>query len=57
MMILTKDISFLSERMKILNFEKFVAKLHDKKEYVIHIKNQNKNITYWISFGKITQIH
>ena len=46
MMILTKDISFLSERMKILKFEKFVAKLHDKKEYVIHIKNQNKNITY-----------
>ena len=30
---------FLPERMKIEKVEKLVAKLHDKKEHVIHIRN------------------
>ena len=31
------DSTFLTERMKIEKFGKFVANLHDKTEYVIHI--------------------
>ena len=32
------DLPFLAEKMKIEKVEKFVANLHDKTEYVIHIK-------------------
>ena len=31
-------LSFLPERMKIQKIEKLVANLHDKTEYVIHIR-------------------
>ena len=34
-----KDLPFLPERMKIKKVEKLVANLHDKTEYVIHIRN------------------
>ena len=34
-----KDLPFLLERMKIEKVEKLVPNLHDKSEYVIHIKN------------------
>ena len=33
------DIPFLPERMKIGKVEKLLAHLHDKSEYVIHIRN------------------
>ena len=33
------DLPFLPERMKIEKVEKLVTKLHDKTEYVIHIRN------------------
>ena len=36
---LDKDLPFLPERMKIEKVEKLVAILHDKTEYVIHIRN------------------
>ena len=32
------DLSFLSEIMKIKKCNKLVCNLHDKKEYVVHIK-------------------
>ena len=35
---LHNDLPFLSERMKIEKVEKLVANLHDKTEYVIHIR-------------------
>ena len=35
------DLPFLLERMKIEKVEKLVANLHDKTEYVIHIRNLN----------------
>ena len=34
-----KDIPFLPERMKIEKVEKLVTNLHDKTEYIIHIRN------------------
>ena len=36
---LHNDLTFLPERMKIEKVEKLVANLHDKTEYVIHIRN------------------
>ena len=36
---LHNDFPFLSEWMKIERFKKLVANLHDKTEYVIHIRN------------------
>ena len=36
---LHNDLPFLPERMKIENVEKLLANLHDKTEYVIHIRN------------------
>ena len=33
------DLPVLPERMRIKRVEKLVAKLHDKTEYVIHIRN------------------
>ena len=36
---LHNDFAFLQERIKIEKVEKFVASLHDKTKYVIHIKN------------------
>ena len=33
------DLPFLPERMNVEKVEKAIANLHDKTEYVIHIKN------------------
>ena len=35
---LHKDLPFLLERIKIEKVEKFVANLHDKTEYVMHVR-------------------
>ena len=36
---LHNDLPFLTERMKIEKVEKLVANLHEKTEYVIHVRN------------------
>ena len=36
---LHNDLPFLPERMKIEKNEKLVSNLHDKEEYVIHIRH------------------
>ena len=36
---LHNDLPFLPERINIEKIEKLVANLHDKTEYVIHIRN------------------
>ena len=36
---LHNDLSFLPERLKIEKVKNLVANLHDKTEYVIHIRN------------------
>ena len=35
---LHNDLPFLPERMKLLKVEKLLANIHDKTEYVIHIR-------------------
>ena len=43
---LHNDLPFLPKRMKIEKFEKFVANLHDKTEYVIHIRNSKQTLNH-----------
>ena len=38
---LHNDMPFLPDRMKIEKVEKFVTNLHERTEYVIHIRNVN----------------
>ena len=45
------DLPFLPERMKIKKFENLVANLHDKTEYVVHVRN-SWIMDSWIIFGK-----
>ena len=40
---LHNDLPFLHERMKI---EKLIANLHDRKEYVIHMRNLKKALNH-----------
>ena len=40
------DLPFSFEGVKIEKVEKVVANLHDKTEYVIHIKNLNQVLNY-----------
>ena len=46
------DLNFLPERMKIQNVEKVVASLHDKNEYVVHIKNLKQALSYGLVLKK-----
>ena len=39
---LHNDLPFLQERMKIEQFEKIVTNLHNKTQYVIHVRNLNQ---------------
>ena len=43
------DLHFLPEIMKIEKVVKLVANLHDKTEYVIHIRNLKQEFNHWIS--------
>ena len=43
---LHNDLPFLPERMKIEKVEKLVANLHDKTEYVIHIRNLKQALNH-----------
>ena len=43
---LHNDLEFLPEKMKVEKVEKLVANLHDKTDYVIHIRNLNKALSY-----------
>ena len=53
---LHNDLPFLPERMKIENVEKHAAHLHDKTEYIIHIRKFKTGIKLWISFkNKFTE--
>ena len=43
---LRHGIPFLPERMKIEKVEKLVANLHDKTEYVIHVRNLKQALNH-----------
>ena len=50
------DLSFLPERTKIEKVEKFVANLHDKAEYFIHIRNLKEALTHGLILRKVHRI-
>ena len=47
---------FLSERMKIKKVKKLEANLHDKTEYVIHIKNLKQTLNYGLFLKKVRKV-
>ena len=47
------DLPFLPERMKTEKVEKLVANLHDKTEYVIHIKNLKQALNHGLVLKNI----
>ena len=47
---------FLPERMKIEKNGKPVANLHDKTEYVIHIRNLKQALNYGLVLKKLHRI-
>ena len=51
---LHNDLPFLPERIKIEKIEKLVDDLHDKTEYVIHIKNVMHALNHWTSVKRCT---
>ena len=44
------DLPFLPERMKIEKVEKLVSYLHDKTEYVIHLRNLRQALNHELVF-------
>ena len=42
--------------MKILKVEKFVSKLHDKTEYVIHIRNLKQALKHGLVLKKCIEL-
>ena len=53
---LHNDLPFLPERMKIEKIEKLVASLHDKTEYVIHIRNSKQALNHGLIFKKVNKV-
>ena len=47
------DLLLLPERMKIEKFEKLAANLHDKTEYVRHIKNLKQELNHRLIMKKV----
>ena len=43
---LNNGLPYLQERMKIENVDKLIANLHDKTEYVIHIRNSKQALNH-----------
>ena len=57
---LHNDLPFLPERMKIEKVEKLVTNLHDKTEYVIHIRNLKRALNHGLilkRFHRVIKFH
>ena len=53
---LLKDLPFLLERMKIEKFEKVVANVHDKTEYIIQIRNLKQALNHGLVLKKFLRV-
>ena len=53
---LHNDLPFLPERMKIEKVEKLVTNLHDKTEYVIHIRNLKQALNHGLVLKKVHRV-
>ena len=52
---LHNDLPFLPERIKIEKVEKLVTNLHDKTDYVIHIRNLKQPLNHGLIFTKLNR--
>ena len=50
------DLPILPDRIKNRNFEKLVANLYDKREYIIHIKNLKQAIYHEFLLKKVHKV-
>ena len=50
---LHKDLLFLSERKKIGKYNKFVCNIHDKENYVVHIRALKQVLNHELIFQKV----
>ena len=50
------DLPFLPERMKLKIVEKLVTDLHDKNEYVIHIRNLKQALNYELILKQVHRV-
>ena len=53
---LHNDLPFLPERIKIEKVEKLVANLHDKTEYIIHIRNLKQALIHGLVLEKVHKV-
>ena len=53
---LHNDLPFLPEKMKIEKVEKLVTNLHDKTEYVIHIRNLKQALNHGLVLKKFPNL-
>ena len=53
---LRNNLPFLPERMKIQKVEKLEVNLHDKKEYVIHMKNLKRALYHGLVLKKVQRV-
>ena len=53
---LHNDLPFLPERMKIEKVEKLVTNLHDKAEYIIHIRNLKQALNHGLILKKVNRV-
>ena len=49
-------LPLLLERIKIEKVEKFVTNLHDKPEYVIHMRNLNQTLNHVLVLKKVHKV-
>ena len=50
------DLPFLRKSMKIEKVEKLVANLHDRTEYVIHIRHLKQALNHALVFKKVHRV-
>ena len=50
---LHNDLPLLPKRMKIEKVEKLVTNLHDKTEYVIHVRNLKQALNHGLVLKKV----
>ena len=53
---LHNDLPFLLGRMENKEAEKFVTNLHDKTEYVIHIRNLKQALSHGLTVKKVNRV-
>ena len=50
------DLPFLPEKMKTEKVEKLVVNLHDKSEYVIHLRNLKQALNHTLVLKKVHRV-